>query len=216
MVLPHLPVGRALQDALMTDTCDIFDLSGAQVGTAVPCRIHHSRLFTATPDPNDANLRDLAEFGLTVPLGTDVDLGYTLEFNGLSVIAGEVLKHDTWATAIRIWASRPKDAVGTQTITLWRLNDTTEEWDDIGDFSVRIHFDRNLATQTPVRYSPANTAMYKGGTVIGDLNFPVTGGDRFTIGSGANTLACVVDYVLPGQPQRIEAHFQVDVSGPRL
>ena len=217
MVLPYVAVGKALQESLMTDTCTIMR-NGSVVATDVRCRFHSFRLFTETPDPTDANTRSMSEWGWTLPLGTDVAIGDTIFNADVSTIAGEVLhKFDTWGMAIRVQATMPKDAIADTAITLYRFNDDTEVWDDIGDYMVAIHYDRNLPTETPPRFAPAGTALYKGGTVVGDLDFVPKNGDRFTlINDAGEKLPCVVQFLLPGQPQRHEARFEIDVAGPRM
>jgi hypothetical protein len=214
VVVPYLSVLRAAHSALLTDSCTIYR-NGVQVGGIIPCRIHSSRLLTETPDPTDANTRSLSEWGWTLPMGTNVQIGDEIrKADGtLNTIVGEVLhSQDTWGLAVRVWSSKPKDAVALTAITVKRFNETTETWSTLGTFNVRIHYDRNLPTETPVRFSPAGTTLYKSGVVAGDMTFDVQPGDRFK----HNGLAYVIDFRLPDQPQRKEARFEVDVSGARM
>jgi hypothetical protein len=195
-----------------TESCRIVR-NGTVIATNVPCRLHNARLFTETPDPQDANVRSMAEWGWTLPLGTDVDWGDYIELSdgSLSTIAGEVLKWDTWATAIRVWATRPKVVVRDTQITLVRPNDTNDDLQIVGTYWVNIIYDRNQPEEVPIRFSPQGHTLSKGGIVIGDLAFPARSGDLFEY-SG---LQCRIEYVLPGQPQHIEARFTADISGVR-
>lgn len=214
MVMPYLDILRSAHQSLLTDSCTIWR-EGVQVGGVIPCRIHSSRLLTETPDPTDANTRSLSEWGWTLPHGTDVEIGDEIRSGDgeLITIAGEVLHTmDTWGLAVRVWSSRPKDAVALTTITIKRFNETTETWSTFGTFDVRIHYDRNLPTETPVRFSPAGTSLYKSGVVAGDMTFDVRPGDRFK----HNNMPYVIEFRLPDQPQRKEARFEVDVSGARM
>jgi len=212
MVLPVIPRGIALQESLMTDKA-IIARNGIVIVSKVKCRVTASRLLTDTPDPSDANTRIMAEWGWTLPLGTDVEVGDTIaKYDGsLSTIAGEVLKDDTWATAIRVWATRPKDAVALSHIDLYRFDNATETWEFVSAHDVHIHFDRNMPVETPPRYAPAGISLTKGGVVAGPLDFQPQTGDRFV----HDGFPCVITSVMPGQPQRTEAAFSMDISGPR-
>jgi hypothetical protein len=224
MVVRHLPRLRAAQERLMTETCSVLR-DGLVAVSDIPCRTHHARLFTATPDPQDANTRDLTEIGLTIPerYHDQVFVGDTFrlhDHNDLEVIAGEVLKHDTWRTAIRIWASEPKDAVDLTEIRLYRLFPPTEEWQHVGTYTVHVHFSRNMPEEIPIRYSQQGATLNKDGTIASQngVVMDVRAGDRFTLPNPADInkpYPCVIQYVLPTQPQRTEAAFTMDVGGPR-
>lgn len=219
MVLPYLTRGRALQLALMTDTCKISSvLNGAltQIATNVPCRIHSQRLFTETPDPTDANTRSNSEWAWTLPYNQDVQIGYWIELLGgnLTTIVGEVLNKDTWKMATRAFASIPKDAVGAITIEVYRPNDAMPDaFDHISPLTVTVHYSRNQPTTTPVRFSPGGISVQKTGILIcQNLSAVIRAGDRFQI----DGFACVVTYVLPKQPQHLEIGFNMDISGERI
>jgi hypothetical protein len=205
-----IPALKAIQERQMTETLDIIR-HGTTVATAVPCRLHSGRLFSEPGDPQDANMRATSEFGITVPLGTDVEIGDTIVARGgaLRLIAGEVMKHDTWATAIRIWATRPKNTTPMTSVTLWRYNAAIDDWEIAGTWDVQVVYDRNQPQEPPVRFSPAASARLKGGWLIGDLTFAPKVGDRFTL----EGYACVIREVYPLQPQHIEAKFSMDISG---
>lgn len=208
-----VPYLKDMQESLMTERCRIIR-NGILVASDVACRVTSSRLFAEPADPQDANMRSMQEWGWTMPLGTDVEVGDVIEKmdNSISTIAGEVMKHDTWATAIRVWATRPKTSTPHVTITLYRLADVTEVWTSMGSFDVQVVWDRNAPTETPIRYSPSGHAVYKGGWVIGDMDFDPQVGDRFALdGYGA-----YIADVAPFQPQRREAKFQIDISGSHL
>lgn len=222
MVVSYLPMLRAAQEVLMTDVVQVVR-DGVVIHADVPARITASRLFAEPGDPHDANLRSTQEFGFTIPaLYSDVIVGDTIEkLDGggnvmLSVIAGEVMSHDTWMTAVRIWATRPKTATPLVDVQLWRYDNATQDYvkllTGLGDpfvQTVQVVFDRIQPNETPLRYSPGGRTSYQGGTLIGDLSFDVRLDDRFTL----NTYGCIVDEVLPMQPQHIEAHFVMDLSG---
>ena len=207
------PYLRVIQEDLMTERCRIIRDSVLVVDD-VPCRVTSSRLFAEPPDPSDANMRSMQEWGWTLPLGFDVEVGDTLEKmdGSLSTIAGEVMKDDTWATAIRVWATRPKSSVPHTTVTIWRFDDTAEVWAEQDTYDVQVVWDRNRPEETPVRYAPAARTMYKGGWIIGALAMDVRVGDRFALGDNA---AFIVDVAM-FQPQRTEAKFRIDISGSNL
>lgn len=207
------PYLRSIQESLMSERCRILR-NGVEIATNVHCRKTSSRLFAEPPDPSDANMRSMQEWGWTVPLGTDVEIGDTVELmdGSLSTIAGEVMKDDTWASAIRIWATRPKTSTPHTSVTLWRFSDADEEWQEVDTFDVQIVWDRNRPTDTPLRYAPAARTTYKGGWIIGDADLDVRVSDRFSLDGKA---AFVTD-VAPFQPQRVEAKFQLDISGANL
>lgn len=214
MVLPFIQAGRALQERLMTDTAEISLADGTIIAASVACRVHHERLFSETPDPIDANTRSMFEWVWTFPAGTNVEVGYYIRKPAWDryTIVGEVMKDGTWEMATRAWATEPKDAVQITEIELWRYSEIADDLVSVGTFNVRIHYDRNLPEETPARYSPTTVASYKGGTVVGDLDFDVEVGDRFAIGDYPATIS----HILPFQPQRIEARFEMDVSGDRM
>jgi hypothetical protein len=182
MVVALLPVLRASQRRLMTETVDVYR-AGILVHANVPARITSSRLFTEPADPHDAN----------------------------SAIVGEVLQDDTWKTATRVWATRPKTATPPVSITFYRYSSGSDDWVSVGAHTVQVVFDRVAALETPLRYSPAGRSSYQGGTLIGDLTFAPVVDDRFAL----NSYACIIDAVLPNQPQHVEAHFLMDMSGAR-
>lgn len=215
-MLPFIPFAQDIQESLMTDACTITR-NGSVVYDSIPCRVHHERLFTETPDPQDANTRSTFEWAWTMPAGTLVQVADVVTKDGSSIssIIGEVMLGGTWETAARAWGTSPKDAVQPTTITLMRYNSGTDEFDSVGSFVVTIHYDRNLPEETPARYSPTGSASYKGGTVAGTLSFTPQVGDRFNIGTNPIIPASIV-YVLPNQPQRVEARFEAEISGHRL
>jgi hypothetical protein len=205
-------VGRltSIQEREFSETCTI-SRHGTVIATGVPCRIHSGRLFAEPGDPQDANMRATSEFGLTMPKTTDIAIGDTITARGgeLILIAGEVMKHDTWATATRVWATRPKNTTPMVTITLWRYNPVIDDWETAGTHNVQVVYDRNQPQEPPVRFSPAASSRLKGGWLIGDLTFNPKVGDRFTL----EGYACTIREVYPLQPQHIEAKFSMDISG---
>jgi hypothetical protein len=202
---------RQAQLALMTETVRVIR-NGVTVYASVPARITASRLFTEPGDPHDANLRSTREVGFTLPYTYDVHVGDVIEKTdgSLSTIAGEVLTDDTWKTALRVWATRPKLATPTVTITIYRYQPPPiDDWTNVGNYDVQVVFDRVAPFSSPLRYSPAGRSSYQGGTVVGGLSFAPMLDDRFTI----NGMACIITEVLPVQPQHVEAKFTVDVGG---
>lgn len=214
MVLTYLPQLRALQAMLMTDRCSIWR-QGVLLQMDHPCRVHKDRLFSETGDPQDANLRSMQEWGVTLPPDTDVMIGDVVVFptfnRDISVIVGEVLQGDTWETATRAWGTEPKLATPEVTVTLWRYDPDVDDWLEADVITGNIVYDRNQPVEAPVRFSPAGQAMYKNGTFVVPLGTDIRVGDRFTL----YDLAAVVTMVLPGQPQHIEARFSLDISGER-
>lgn len=215
MVLPFLPALRNVQNNLMTDRIQVRR-NGVLVYTDVPARTVASRLFAEPGDPHDANLRSTQEVGFTIPYtytGVRVsDVIEQVDENNaitLSVIAGEVMGGDTWSTAVRIWGTKPKTATPTVAITLYRYSSGTDDYELFGTFDVQLVFDRVQPTETPLRYSPAGHASYQGGVLIGDLTFVPQIEDRFTL----DGYGCIIDNVLPQQPQHVEAHFLMNISG---
>jgi hypothetical protein len=160
-------------------------------------------------------VRSMREWGWTIPWSYKelVRVGdYIEKMDGsLSTIAGEVLKDDTWATAVRIWATRPKSAVGDTSIILIRYQEGIDDYQPVGTYLVKVHYDRNQPVEVPTRFATQGQTLYKGGSVIGDLDFDVQQGDRFAL----DGYQCTVEYVLPQQPQWIEARFVIDISGAR-
>lgn len=217
MVLPYLPSLRAVQTNLMTDRVQVVR-DGDVVYEDVPARVVSSRLFSEPGDPHDANLRSTQEYGFTIPYtytGVRVaDVIEQLDVDDnviLSVIAGEVLAGDTWSTAIRIWGTRPKLATPTTSVTLWRFDTGTDDYIEYETFDVQVVFDRVQPEETPLRYAPAGRSSYQGGVLVGDLTFTPAVDDRFALGA----YGCIIDAVMPIQPQHIEAHFKMDMSGVR-
>jgi hypothetical protein len=212
MVVALLPVLRASQRRLMTETVDVYR-AGILVHANVPARITSSRLFTEPADPHDANLRSTSEWGFTLPWSVEVLVADTIVFHAgaNSAIVGEVLQDDTWKTATRVWATRPKTATPPVSITFYRYSSGSDDWVSVGAHTVQVVFDRVAALETPLRYSPAGRSSYQGGTLIGDLTFAPVVDDRFAL----NSYACIIDAVLPNQPQHVEAHFLMDMSGAR-
>lgn len=210
MVLSYVPMLRTVQEQLMTDRVRIVRV-GDVIANNVPCRITAARLFAEPADPHDANLRSVSEWGFTLPSGTDIAVSDAIEKTdgSLSAIVGEVVSGDTWETAVRVWATRPKSATPTVTVTLWRYQSGLDDFSQIGTYDVQVVFDRVSPRSTPIRYAPAGRSTYQGGTLIGDLDFTAEVDDRFTL----DGLACVVTQVLPQQPQRIEAKFIMDEGG---
>ena len=203
---------RAFQEELMTNTLDVYR-DGSLHLSGVPCRVTSNRLFAEPADPYDANMRSMAEWGFTCPAGTDVQVadrvlcvsqGLTLD-----LAVGEVVAGDTWETAVRFWCNKPKTATPSVTVTLLRYNPTTDDWDALPPQKVQLVYDRNAPEATPFRYSPAVRTSWKAGWFIGDLDFDVLVEDRFALDGYAG----VVTQVLPEQPQRIEAMFQLDFGG---
>lgn len=203
----------SIQNRLMTDTCRVLR-NGSVVTNAIACRVHKDRLFTEPADPQDANFRSTQEWGFTMPTGTDVRIGdeVQLQAHSISAIIGEVLYHDTWQTALRVWGTEPKLATPTIPVVLWRYNPTLDDWEGMTAQNVQIIYDRNQPEESPVRYVPAGRAVYKHGALIGGLDFDVKIGDRFTI----DGFSASITMLLPEQPQHIEARFRMDLSGDRI
>lgn len=209
-----VPDLREFQESLMTNTLDTYRAGSIHL-TDVPCRVTSNRLFAEPADPYDANVRSMAEWGFTVPHGTDVVVGdrivcvsqgLTLDLN-----AGEVVAGDTWETAVRIWCNKPKTATPHVSIVLWRYNTGTDDFVALSAQDVQVVYDRNAPVETPLRYSPATRSSYKGGWLVGDPTFDVAAEDRFVLDGYHG----IISQVLPEQPQRIEAAFILDVGGPR-
>lgn len=192
----------------MTDSLSIYR-DGSLIASDVRCRSHANRLFAEPADPYDANVRSMAEWGFTVPKGTDVRVGdrivCTTQSQTLDLIVGEVVRADTWEVAVRIWANKPKTATERRWIVLVRGGV------ELPPQYVQVVFDRNELKYPPLRYSPAAEVRYKGGWLIGDLDFDVQTEDTFTLDGYAG----VISHVLPAQPQRKEAFFMIDMSGVR-
>lgn len=212
MVLQFVPRLRQVQRMLMTDTVDIFR-GVTEVGHEIPCRVHTSRLFAEPADPSDANMRSMSEWGFTCPWDTDVQIGDQLIVGTrIDSIAGEVLLDDTWKTAVRIWATRPKVATARTVVTFWRGNYDDDSMTQIGPFTVQIVYDRNKAIEPPIRYVPAGRAQYKTGWFVGGMELhAVQPEDRFMF----EGFAGIVTEVLPGQPQHVEVRFVMDEGGAR-
>lgn len=212
----NLPLLRAVQRNLMTETVTIsrYDATAdgeVVVATLVPCRKTDSRLFAEPADPQDANLRSLHEAGFTLPIGTGTRVGDRLTLPSTEdYIAGEVLAIDTWVTAERVWANRPKTATPFVRLVLFRDNDQDgfPEFDLPAQY-VQLVYDRIAPEETPIRYAPGARTSYKGGSFLGPRTFNVRQGDVFTLGGYAGT----IEWVLPYQPQRTEARFVLDISG---
>jgi len=211
VVLPYLPMLRTVQNRLMTEQVDIFR-HGTLVSAHVPCRITVSRLFAEPGDPSDANMRSSSEWGFTVPWNTNVAIGDQLITGLIDCIAGEVLKDDTWKTAVRIWATRPKLATPQISITFYRPNNEDASTLALGPFTVNVVFNRNQPTESPIRYVPAGRSQWKGGWFVGDMGLAVVQPeDRFVL----DGMAGVVVEILPVQPQHIEVRFLMDEGGAR-
>lgn len=211
MVVQFLPRLRAVQNRLMTDVVSIYR-GGTLIAADVPCRIHNNRLLAEPADPSDANMRSVMEWGFTMPWGTDCRVGDRLVARDeIDVIAGESLWTDTWGTAVRVWATKPREVTGYMDMTFYRANSLNESVQTIGPFRVRLVYDRNQPVESPVRYTPGGHSLYKGGWFIGDMTFAVVTGDRFIYEGWGG----VVTEVLPMQPQHIEAKFIFDEGGPR-
>lgn len=210
MVLQYVPALRALQESLMTDRVRIIRI-GAIVANNVPARITSSRLFAEPADPHDANLRSLSEWGLTMPKGTDARVSDTIEKTdgSLTLIIGEVVTGDTWETAVRVWATKPKSATPLTEVTLYRYQSGLDDWAMFATYMVQVVFDRVAPESTPIRYAAAGRSSYQGGTLIGPMSFAPLIDDRFTLGGKG----CVITQVLPQQPQHIEAKFIMDEGG---
>lgn len=203
---------RVFQVDLMTDTLSVYR-AGLLHLSNVPTRATSNRLFAEPADPYDANIRSMAEWGFTCPPATDVMVSdrilCTTQGIALDLIAGEVVAGDTWENAVRIWCNKPKTATPGYDIVLLRFNMTTEVFDSLPPQHVQVVYDRNAPEETPIRYSPAIRSSFKSGWLIGDLDFDVQVDDRFVFDGYAG----IVVQVLPGQPQRIEAQFQLDFGG---
>src|SRR6478609_9378969 len=173
MVIALLPALRSMQNQLMTDVIDIYD-GLTLVAEDVPARVTSSRLFSEPADPHDANLRSTSEWGFTIPYDQPCEVSYTIKFGpgkAQSCIVGEVLQDDTWKTATRIWATRPKTATPGIILVLSRYDPDTDDFAELDPQEVQVVFDRVAPTQTPLRYAPAGRSSYQGGTLIGDLTF---------------------------------------------
>lgn len=205
------PMLKSIQEATMTDRCKITR-EGVVVLSDIKCRVTNSRLFTEPGDPQDANMRSTREWGWTLPIGTDVRVADEIsKMDGsLACIIGEVISGDTWQVATRAWGTIPKTATPHVTITLVRLDEGgTDDWVEIGSYDVQVVWDRFAPKDTPLRYAPAAHAEYKGGWVIGNMDFPARIADRFMLDGRAG----VITHVAALQPQRIEAKFELDISG---
>lgn len=210
-----VPYMKRFQESLMTETCTVYR-DGAIVLTNVSCRVFSDRLLADVGDPQDANMRSIASYGFTLPTNTDVRVGDRVVVNRASgtivdIIVGEVVEGDTWEVAMRAWGNRPKLATPRIDIILWRWNGDIEDYVVLPAQKVNIVYDRNEAVEPTIRYSPAGQSSIRGGWLVGDLAFDVDVGDRFTTGGSGGTIT----EVLPHQPQRIEARFELDTSGLR-
>jgi hypothetical protein len=212
MVTQFVPRLRQLQQKLMTERVDVYR-GVTEVGHQLPCRIHTSRLFAEPGDPSDANMRSMTEWGFTLPWDVNVRIGDQLMVGTrIDAIAGEVLFDDTWITAVRVWATRPKIATARTPITFWRGNYDDDAMTQIGPFIVQVVYDRNKAIEPPIRYVPAGRAQYKTGWFVGGMELAVLlPEDRFLFEGYAG----IVIEVLPGQPQHIEVRFLLDEGGAR-
>ena len=211
MVLPFVPGLRRVQEMLMTESAAIYR-HGVLVSPAVPCRIHVSRLFAESADPSDANMRSMSEWGFTMPWNTNVEIGDQLLSGVIDCVAGEVLQHDTWKTAVRVWATRPKLATPQTTLTFYRPNNVDNNLALVGTFTVQVVFDRNKPVEPPIRYVPGGRAFWKGGWFVGEMELAVLlPEDRFVL----DGMAGVVVEILPIQPQHMEVRFLIDEGGVR-
>lgn len=208
---------RAWHEQLLTDRCTIVR-QGVPFKADVACRTHKDRLFSEPGDPQDANVRSMQEWGITLLTGTGSRIGDTITFTDksidapISIIVGEVLSGDTWQIMERAWGTEPKISTPEITVTLWRYDPFTDDWAEIDPpVTGNIVYDRTSPEATPIRYSPAGQALYKDGTFIVPLGTDIRNGDRFTI----EGLSAVIWQILPGQPQHIEAKFRLDISGDR-
>jgi hypothetical protein len=213
MVVAYLPLLRAQQAKLMTETVRIVR-GGVVLHNNVPARITQQRMFTEPGDPNDANLRSTQEYGVTIPYTyTGVRVSDIVERidGSLSIIVGEALTTDTWITAVRLWGTSPKTATPHVSVTLWRYQPNIDDYVAFGPYDVQVVLGRNQPAEVPARFSPAAQSASQGGTLIGGMGFAPEVDDRFTL----EGRSCVIDYVLPIQPQRVEARFVMDVTGTR-
>jgi len=211
MVLAYVPRLRQIQNSLMTDTVTTFR-HGVLVASDVPCRVTVSRLFAESADPSDANMRSMSEWGFTMPWDADVAIGDQLICGQIDAVAGEVLHEDTWKTAIRVWAARPKLATPQVTVTFYRPNNIDNDMQTVGTFNVQIVFDRNKPAESPLRYVPGGRSMWKSGWFVGEMDLAVVRvEDRFVF----EGMAGVIYEILPIQPQHLELRFMLDEGGAR-
>jgi len=210
----YLPALEMTHRQLMTDTMDVIRY-GVTVATGIPCRATSNRLFAEPADPQDANMRSMSEWGVTYPIGVDVNVGDRLVITTpvltMDIIVGEVVEGDTWQIASRARGNRPKEATPQISVVLLRYDMLTDIWSEQPAQLVNVVYDRNQPKSTPVRFVPSGQTSYQGGWLIGDQDFDVRVDDRFTI----DDLAGIIVEVLPLQPQRTEARFVLDVSGVR-
>lgn len=213
-VTPYIPLLQAAQNRLMTDVADIYR-NDLLVLADVKCRVTSNRLFAEPADPQDANMRSMAEWGVTFPSGTNVKVGdrlaVTTTTKDIDIIVGEVVEGDTWEIATRAWGNRPKVATPAFNIVLYRYDITLDDYVALAAQPVNLVYDRNQPKGTPTRFAPAGHATYQGGWLIGTTAFNVQIEDRFEI-SG---IGGVIVEVLPLQPQRKEARFVLDITGVR-
>lgn len=214
LITPYLPTLRDAQRRLMTDRMDVVR-NGVAVYEAVPCRATSNRLFAEPADPKDANMRSMAEWGITYPVSYDLAVGDHLtivtSLMTIEVIVGEVVEGDTWQVAGRAWGNRPKVATPQIAVTIFRFDYDSEIWQELPEQLVNLVYDRNQPRSTPVRFAPGGHASYQGGWLIGGPDFDVQIEDRFTI----DDIGAVIVEVLPQQPQRCEARFVMDITGVR-
>lgn len=212
-----VPAFRALQAMQATSVCTVTR-NGVVVYSDIPCRKHKERLFSEPPDPQDANMRSMQEWAITFGDVYALRVGDTVSWGAMSVIAGEVngAGEGDLDIVTRVWATEPKTSTPTFVLTLFRFDPDApgapaDGFIQVGPFDVQIVYDRNQPAATPLRYSPAAQSEAKGGWIVADLALDIQPGDRFSLGD----FACVVDHVLPLQPQRTEARFTMDISGAR-
>lgn len=214
IITPYLPTLRGIQSRLMTDAMDVAR-NGTMVYTEVPCRATSNRLFAEPADPHDANMRSMAEWGVTYPTSYDVQVGDHLtiatDLMTIAVIVGEVVQGDTWQTAGRAWGNRPKLATPQIAVVLYRYDVDADTWTALPSQDVNLVYNRNQPISTPSRFSPGGASSYQGGWIVGDLDLDVQVEDRFTI----DGLGAIITEILPHQPQHCEARFVMDVTGVR-
>ena len=97
-------------------------------------------------------------------------------------------------------------------VTISRYQTGADDWSAPVD--AQIVWDRTQPEETPVRYAPSGTALYKGHADHRPAALRHQDGDRFVIEPSGTP--ATVQYVLPGQPQRTEARLKPTSPGPRM
>lgn len=220
---PNVGALRTVQEGLMEDTCVITRLGTPLVWSrtgdvVIPCRVGEERTLAVPGDPEDANVRSLSEWTMTMPWDVRPEMAdvatATISRTGETVegVVGENNNPQTWLICARVYITKQKTAVQSVMLTFKRDDNFDGVFETtLGPYAVKVLFDRVEPFETPLRYAPSARASYKPARLIfeNQPNVPVEVDDIFTYNGFFGTISAVV----PGQVQRTEAHAWIDFSG---